>query len=205
VSTAQTFTSLSRGGYHTCGLSSSGEVYCWGHNGFGQLGDGSTSSRTTPVKVNTAQTFKALASGSYHTCGLTTAGETYCWGRNDFGQLGDGTTLNRATPVKVPQGLFPFTSLSGGAFYTCALNSVGEAYCWGDNGFGQLGDGSTSQRTTPVKVSGFQSFKALSGGSYHICAASNTSSEVYCWGRNDFGQLGDGTATNRPAPALVLR
>ena len=96
-----TFTTISAGIYHSCGLTSGGAAYCWGYNDFGRLGDGTTSNRTSPVAVAGGLVFRAISAKSYGTCGITTDGATYCWGRNDFGQLGDGTTTNRSTPVAV--------------------------------------------------------------------------------------------------------
>ncbi len=146
------FAAVSAGENHTCGVTSSGSAYCWGFNGSGELGDGTTISRTTPVAVPGGLTFEAVSAWFYHTCGVTSSGSAYCWGYNASGQLGDGTTTSRTTPVVVSGG-FTFEAVSAGWGHTCGVTSSGSAYCWGDNGYGQLGDGTTSSSYTPVRVS----------------------------------------------------
>jgi len=203
-----TFASLSAGGSHNCGLTSAGQAYCWGRNDSGQLGDSTRRQRNAPVAVQQPEgvTFTALTAGGYHTCGLTSAGQAYCWGSNGFGGLGDGTSgTDRLTPVAVqqPAGV-AFASLRAGGFHTCGLTSAGQAYCWGYNTFGGLGDETTTQRNAPVPVhqpSGV-TFISVAPSGYHTCGAS-TAGPAYCWGSNADGQLGDGTLVSHPAPVFV--
>jgi len=190
--TGKPFTSLAAGHGHTCGLTSGGTAYCWGYNGNGGLGDGTTTNRTAPAAVSGGKTFTSLVAGTYHTCGLTSGGATYCWGRNSEGQLGDGTNQDHTTPVAVSGGRV-FTSLMAGAIYTCGLTSGGTAYCWGWNTNGQLGDGTMDNRSTPVAVTGGLTFTRLVAGMYHTCGLTS-SGAAYCWGNNGYGQLGDGTS-----------
>jgi alpha-tubulin suppressor-like RCC1 family protein len=140
---------LTVGTYHTCALTSAGEAYCWGQNSYGQIGDGTTTNRWTPVAVEGGLTFETLVAGGTHTCGITTTGATYCWGANHRGQLGEGpVNLNptvpdgtiRSVPGLVPGGL-RFVSLSLGGAYTCGLTAERSAYCWGANTQGQFGNG----------------------------------------------------------------
>jgi alpha-tubulin suppressor-like RCC1 family protein len=142
------------GGYHSCAVTSSGEAWCWGENQAGQLGDGTTLDRATPAAVSTLSGVTSITGGTYHTCALVTGGAVSCWGSNNSGQLGDGTALDRSLPVWVVGLSSAVTQISGGRFHTCAVDSVGRALCWGNNTWGQLGDGTTTFRYTPVGVSG---------------------------------------------------
>jgi alpha-tubulin suppressor-like RCC1 family protein len=210
--TNSSVTQIALGSSHTCALKDA-EVFCWGTNSSGQLGDGTTSTRTTPVKVVgvlngfTNDTVSQIALGSSHTCALK-SGEVFCWGTNGTGQLGDGTSTAQNTPTRVLDGGMTnssVTQIALGFSYTCALKS-GEVFCWGTNGSGQLGDGTTSTRTTPVKVSAGamtnSSVTQIALGSSHTCALKDA--EVFCWGTNSSGQLGDGTTSTRTTPVKVV-
>ena len=143
---------VSAGARHTCGVTPAGAAYCWGLNGNGQLGDGTTAQRTSPVLVAGGFTLVGVSAGGSHTCALTAAGAAYCWGLNDNGQLGDGTTTQRTSPVPVAGGL-TFVALSAGGRHTCGVASIG-TYCWGANDRGQLGNGTTTSSLVPVKAAG---------------------------------------------------
>jgi hypothetical protein len=192
------------GGSHTCAVTTTGGLKCWGFNSNGQLGDGTTTRRLTPVSVSGLSSgAAAVAGGAYHTCALTTAGGAKCWGRNANGQLGDGTTTDRLTPVNVSGLTSGVVAVATGGFHSCALTGAGAVKCWGRNSEGQLGDGTTADRATPVGVSGLGSgVVALDAGLYHTCALTNVG-VVKCWGDNSYGQLGDGTTTNRLTPIDV--
>jgi alpha-tubulin suppressor-like RCC1 family protein len=197
-------TAIAAGGAHTCALTAGSGVKCWGANSVGQLGDGTTTDRHTPVDVSGLSSgVAAIAAGAGHTCALTTGGGVKCWGWNSFGQLGDGTTTERHTPVDVSGLSSGVAAIAACETHTCALTTGGGVKCWGDNYFGQLGDGTTTGRTTPVDVSGLSSGVAtIAAGYYHTCALT-VSGGVKCWGANWYGGLGDGTWTDRNTPVDV--
>lgn len=144
---------VAAGGQHTCALTAGGSLKCWGNNSKGQLGDGTTTKRTTPVNVMTLTSgVIAVAVGEDHTCALTAGRGLKCWGNNSKGQLGDGTTTNRLAPVDVVTLGSGVSLIAAGYLHTCALTIAGGAKCWGDNTAGQLGDGTGKPSRLPVTV-----------------------------------------------------
>jgi len=134
---------------------------------------------------------------------VTSGGALLCWGLNILGEVGDGTTTNRFTPTQVTGLTSGVATFAGGGDHTCALTTGGGVLCWGDNSFGQLGDGTTTQRLTPVQVVGLTSgVVAIAGGYQHSCALTNAG-RVLCWGVNFRGELGDCTNINRSTPVRV--
>lgn len=196
-----TFTTLTAGFYDTCGIVS-GAAYCWGLNESAQLGDGTESDRFTPTAVAGGLSFVEVSPGEHHTCALTAAGAAYCWGGNGNGALGDGTTISRSTPVAVTGGR-TFAVVSAGGEFTCGITAQGAAYCWGYNQYGNLGDGTTMNiRPAPVAVAGGLAFATISAGTNHACGLTSAGA-AYCWGRNVYGALGDGTTTSSTIPVRV--
>ena len=188
---------------HTCAITTGGGLKCWGYNYYGQLGDGTTNSSSTPVDVaGLSQGVTAIAAGEGHTCALVSGG-VKCWGNNWYGQLGDGTITQRSIPVDVVGLGSSMDAIAAGGGHTCALGSGGGVKCWGDNGYGQLGDGTTTDSSTPVDVVGLSSgVTAIAAGGGHTCAL--VSGGVKCWGDNGYGQLGDGTTTDSSTPVDVV-
>ncbi|HEY2806263.1 MAG TPA: hypothetical protein VGI92_10450 [Gemmatimonadales bacterium] len=203
-----TFTSITAGLSHTCGLTSNGAAYCWGQNAYGQLGTGATSGDSAaPATVTGGLAFTSVTAGGLHTCGLTAAGVAYCWGYNGQGALGSGSFGGTVTAPAVVAGGLVFAKLVASAPVnlddrTCGLTSGGNAYCWGSNSAGELGDGSTANRSSPVAVLGGLTFQSIGMGTDHACGLT-LGGAVYCWGYNGDGQLGDGTTINRSAPVAA--
>src|SRR5439155_650095 len=155
---------------------------CWGGNFSGQLGDGTTTNRSTADLVDGLRIVTGVAAGNAHSCALTGAGAVKCWGYNDYGQLGDGTTTERHTPDFVDGSTHLVTAVAAGFYHTCALTDPGAVKCWGYNGYGQLGDGTTASRSTPDFVDGLtHGVIAIAAGAYHTCALTDPGG-VKCWG-----------------------
>ena len=193
---------LALGYSHTCAyLTSSTILKCWGYNNYGQLGDNTTTNRATPTTIDVGGAVGLLALGYSHTCAyLTSSTILKCWGYNGNGQLGDGTTAQRATPTTIDVG-GAVGLLALGYYHTCAyLTSSTLLKCWGSNGNGQLGDGTTTQRATPTTINFWGAVGLLALGYSHTCAYLTNSTPLKCWGSNGNGQLGDNTTTNRVSP-----
>jgi alpha-tubulin suppressor-like RCC1 family protein len=204
---------VSAGDYHACVLLQDGEVRCSGHNGLGQLGDGTITHSSTPVPVFQMTQAAGVTAGGFHSCAVLRDGTVRCWGQNDVGQLGDGTTTSSSTPVTV-NGITSAIAVAAGYKHTCALVQNGTVKCWGDNSYGELGDGnailspqrggpSTSHSSIPVTVVGIDTAVAVTASDgYHSCAVLQNGS-VNCWGDNVSGQLGDGTRATAVTPVAV--
>ena len=204
------FASVAAGGLHHCGITTAGVAQCWGQNVYGQLGDGSKDdSWLAPVTVSLpagVTGFTTVEAGGHFSCALTSAGAAYCWGSNTQSQLGNIVSPGSDVPVPVslPAGV-SLVSLTLGSAHACGLTATGAAYCWGENVFGQLGNNSTTPSPTAVAVSlpaGVTGFEHLTAGSMHTCGVASTGA-AHCWGKNEFGQLGDGTTTNSSVPVPV--
>ncbi len=205
------FAGLATGGQHSCALSGAGAAYCWGYDGLGQLGDGTRNSSATPVAVQTPAGihFAQIAAGQLHSCAITTTGAAYCWGLNADGELGNGASGAGAdtaapVPVQLPGGV-TLTRIAAGVAFTCGLSGSGAAYCWGDNTYGQLGDGTQTPHVTPaaVQLPAGVAFTQLVVGATHACAMGNDGN-AYCWGEGTYGRLGDNLFSNHFAPTAVL-
>ncbi|NDE17543.1 BspA family leucine-rich repeat surface protein, partial [bacterium] len=194
-------TQIATGYQHTCALLTDQTVKCWGYNSSGQIGDGTTTNRSTPTTVTGLANVSSIAAGESHTCAVLTDQTVKCWGGNAYGQLGDGTQTDRRTPTTVT-GLTSVSSIATGYQHTCALLTDQTVKCWGYNSSGQIGDGTISNRSTPTTVTGLTSVSAIATEYYHTCAVL-TDQTVKCWGDNSSGQLGDGTTSNRPPTTVT--
>ncbi|MDB5052426.1 MAG: hypothetical protein JWM44_476 [Bacilli bacterium] len=201
----KTITSISSRYLHSLAAASDGTVWSWGDNSFGQIGNNALVDQYIPIKVSgllIGKTITTVSSGKYHSLALASNGTVWSWGDNTYGQLGNGSTVSQKTPVQV-SGLSgkTITAIAAGDTYSLALANDGTVWTWGNNSSGQLGDGTTIQKTSPVNVSTLMgtTITAIAAGSNHSIAL-DTNFQVWTWGNNNSGQLGDGATTNRSVP-----
>ena len=198
---------VSAGKGHTCARRDNGESLCWGYNIDGELGDGTTTEKDTPTLVS-GMPLARIAAGGSHSCGVTTDGTVYCWGNNQFGQLGNGGVKGSLIPtaVAVPSTV---VEVAVGESHSCARDTDGGVTCWGLNDQGQLGVSTGTETCSglacsknPVAVFNLVKAAEVALGDYHSCARTNDG-KLFCWGANVFGQLGDGSYSDRKTPTLV--
>lgn len=192
---------ISVGGFHTCALRSDGTLWCWGNNGTGQLGNGTTSSSNIPVQA-TITDVAAIDAGGNFTCAVKSNGSVWCWGTNISGQLGINSVVSTNTPTQV-QGLTSgFIQVSCGDQHACAVKSDGTIRCWGEGSTGQLGNNATLDSLVPVQVSSMTTGISVTTGMSHTCAINNSGAAL-CWGANNYGQIGNGGIDLRQIPTNV--
>ena len=192
---------VAAGQYHSAALRNDGTVWAWGYNAYGQLGDGTTTGKTTPVQVILLSGVIQIAAGEYHTMALKSDGTVWAWGYNGYGQLGNGSTTSASSPVQVT-GLTGVTRIAAGTYFSMALKSDGTVWTWGYNGYGNLGDGGTTSTSSIVTVSGLTNVIDIAAGDYHALAVRSDGS-VWAWGYNAYGQLGNGTTVNQSTAVQV--
>lgn len=193
---------IATGGSFTCGVKLDGTLWCWGLNNFGQLGGADKATSVLPRQVGTGTTWREVSASWQHACATQTDGSAWCWGQNQRGQLGAGNTSARSSaPVRVV-GDQQWTSVSAGGWSTCGTTATGTAYCWGDNAFGQVGDGTITTRVQPTVVTGGLQLAQVSTTWGRACGVTPTG-QVWCWGENANGELGNGTRTNSAKPVQV--
>ena len=219
LGTGRTAVAVSAGSYHTCVILDNGDLKCWGRDNHGQLGDGGSNTDTntpssTAIDLGTGRTAVAVDAGDYHTCAILDNGDMKCWGYDFKGQLGDGgsnTNTNAPSSTAIDLGTGrTAVAVSAGAYHTCAILDNGDLKCWGWDDYGQLGDGGTNTATnapssTAIDLGTGRTAVAMSTGETHTCAILDNG-EAKCWGRDLFGQLGDGgsnTATNAPSSTAI--
>ena len=190
-----TITNIAAGGYHSLALASNGRVWAWGYNGDGELGNGTNTDSNVPLQVSlpSGVTITNIAGGGYHSLALASNGRVWAWGSNNYGELGNGTNTSSSTPVQVSlPSWVTITNISGGVFYCLALASNGTVWAWGDNYYGQLGNGiNTDRSNTPVQVSlpsGVTITNIAAAGDHSLGLASNGT--VWAWGYDGNGELG---------------
>ena len=203
---------------YACLIASDSQAFCWGDNSINQLGDNTFKNSSVPVAVLTAgvftdKTIKSITTGSYHACVIASDDLAYCWGYNSKGNLGNDSKAIASVPVAVlNSGVLKsktIKSISAGANHTCVIASDNQAYCWGQNNYGQLGDKTTTNSPIPVAidVSGVlngKTIKSISAGANHTCVIAS-GNQAYCWGQNDYGQLGNKATTDSSVPVAVSK
>jgi alpha-tubulin suppressor-like RCC1 family protein len=208
VGSITTWTQVITGGRHNLGLTSAGIAYAWGQNGNGQVGDNTTSNRSSPVTVVGGITTWSKLSASMvqaggQGLGITSAGVAYAWGLGTTGQLGNNASANRSSPVTVVGGITTWSRLTGGGQNCLGLTSTGIIYGWGGNAYGSVGDGTTTDRSSPVTVvGGITSWSQISAG-YRRGFGITSAGVAYAWGRNNYGGLGDNTTSLRSSPVTI--
>lgn len=191
-----------------CGVTATGnKLYCWGYDGYGAMGNGvgGANPQLTPGLVSTGDgTWAKVKGGGQHLCALNTSNQLYCWGYNASGQLGDGTTANKDVPtlVPLPSGVTGWTNFSLGDRHTCAIANTGQMWCWGYNNYGELGDSTTTNRPSPTPVVGGKRWLQVENSLLSTCAI-DTVRKMWCWGYNAQGQLGEGATGNKSVPTPV--
>ena len=204
VGLQQPLVMISAGGYHACAVNNNGGVQCWGNNQQGQLGDGTTIHRSTPVQVVrlSAGVISVVAAEDF-SCALTQEGSVKCWGANYYGQLGNGSFTSSSTPVDVKGLQRGIIALAAMGCHACALTSSGAVKCWGLNNDGELGNGTNINSNIPVDVDGLHSgVTAITAGHSHSCAVT-IDGAMTCWGQNKYGQLGDNSTQSSNVPVKV--
>ena len=191
----QQWTSVSAGGWGTCGTTATGTAYCWGENSMGSVGDGTITDRTSPTAVVGGIQLAQVSTTWGRTCGVTPTGEVWCWGENSNGELGNGTRTNTAQPVRVSVS-GTFVSVGTALTATCATRTDGQVLCWGDNRYGQLGPAASGIGSSTPVAAGLAASGPVTGGWFHLCAEG-----AGCWGGNESGQLGNATIVPAAMPA----
>ncbi|MFI1385845.1 RCC1 domain-containing protein [Embleya sp. NPDC020886] len=201
-------TDIAAGGAHSLALLADGTVVAWGRNNYGQLGNGTNTDSSVPVRVEGLNKVAAIAAGLNHGIALREDGTVWAWGYNINGQLGDGTSASRNVPSPV-SGLSGVVRIAAGGNHNLALVGAAGPHgsmmrAWGHNASGQLGDGTTENRYTPVDTAiGTGDISLIAAGATHSIAVTGGDNSLYAWGRNTSGQLGDGTTDNRNKPVPV--
>lgn len=191
-------------GNFTCAVAASTPLgYCWGEGSGGQLGNSSLTDRLIPTAISGGFLFKKISAGQSHACGVTTGNQVYCWGNNGSGRLGDGSQTSTTVPILIDTGV-TYKDVAAGGSHTCGITSTDDVKCWGSGSFGQLGTGAAPSFIlvpTAANTGGIK-YKSITAGTVHTCALSLTD-DIYCWGHNISGQLGDSTFTSRSEPTLI--
>ena len=196
---------VSCGAYFTAAIKTDGTLWSWGDNLFGQLGDNTRTSRSSPIQtVAFGTNWMQVSCGDYHTVATKKDGTVWCWGYNSYGQMGDNTTTHKSSPVQTVAFGTNWKQVSCGWRTVFGIKTDGTLWGWGDNGNGQLGDNTTTHRSSPVQTVAFgTNWKQVAGGSVYTSAI-KTDGTLWNWGINSSGELGDNTTTNKSSPVQTI-
>jgi len=195
------FKAICAGYFHTIAIKTDGSLWAWGQNTFGQLGDGTTTDRNSPVQIGTATNWASISAGYYHTIATKTDGTMWAWGYNYEGELGDGTNADKNSPIQIGTAT-NWASISAGQNHTIAIKTNGSLWAWGSNQLGQLGDGTNIYKNSPVQIGTATNWASISAG-HKFTIAIKTDGSLWAWGNNSENQLGDGTTTNKNTPVQI--
>jgi alpha-tubulin suppressor-like RCC1 family protein len=205
IGTDTDWASIAAGNYHTVALKTDGTLWAWGYNDKGQLGDGTTTTRLVPTQIGTASDWVMVDAGYKHTVALKANGTVWAWGLNDNGQLGVGSFVDKLVPTQAST-LTGCTMINAGNKHSAAikgnLGSGGTLWAWGDNFYGQVGDGTLVDKTAPVQIGALTTWVMVNAGDDYTLAK-KADGTLFAWGRNTYGQLGDGTTVNKTAPVSI--
>jgi hypothetical protein len=206
IASVKTWNQVACGYYHTAAIKTDGTLWMWGYNAFGQLGDSTTTPRSSPVQtVAGGSNWKQVSCGSNHTAAIKTDGTLWMWGNNQFGRLGDNTSTSKSSPVQTVTGGSNWKQVSGGiTLHTAAIKTDGTLWMWGYNSWGQLGDSTTTSKSSPVQtVSSGTDWKWVAGGGQHTAAIKRDGS-LWCWGYGAHGQIGNNSTTSISSPTQTV-
>ena len=204
INTDTNWQQFSIGNIHTIALKTNGTLWAWGNNGAGQLGDGTTISTTVPAQIGVETDWSSISCGAGYSLSIKTNGTLWAWGRNDLGQLGDGTNIDKISPTQIgSDSNWQVISAGAGTGTSLAIKTDGTLWAWGDNTFGQLGDGTTTNKNQPIQIGTATNWWKIASHCSEHSLAIKTDGTLWAWGKNYYGQLGDGTHTNQSVPIQI--
>ena len=194
-------TVISAGYDYSLIIDNNGDMWAWGRNDYGQIGDETTIDKASPVQIKIGTKYKRVSAGNKHSLAIDSEGNLWTWGRNDYGQLGDGTTTQKKSPIQIKSGT-KFTQISEGYYHSLAIDSQENLWAWGNNYSGQLGDGTTVDKIKPLQIKTGTKFIQVSAAFYQSLLI-DINGNLWTWGGNDYGQLGDGTTIDKHSPEQI--